>query len=735
MSSIYSVLFSICLMLVCLAAASAFLFRRSTPNRPSFPQVDQRDDHQIAIKLSCATESPFDTAMDETEPGTYTAKQIANFVLSLSELTDEETDNARRLARNSGIMDTLVVPNEVQNFDEIYSFNCVLSIAHFYNVLPRLKDEEISNTYRYCVRAINSLAYFLHTPWDRTSRLPGPVKLSRPERFKLDRVWDICVCSLGAIKARSGFQRHIRLGDITIAHDIHYQRARSNALDNNDRYGKGRICQKALKFLIREEIEPFVQPIHLINALQYTQAIQDSSNHFNHQDCDENNCRFDTAPTNEEYHIPGCSESCGKSKPPPNGEDDFRLICNRGMPAVSVSNPNKWWVEADDKTLVVSHVWRDGIWGTRERGINKCVHNHLVTIARENDCTSYWIDCAIIPKDPTIREKMIMRINHTFKHAHLVLCWDKGLATVDSDIKTTLLSLIVSPWHRRAWTLLEANRGQQNKIAFLKWTGEDGSYELFHLSKVLDDVFDGPHIPLWIRSTSVELLPYSDTPLPVDAAGLLLSGRRANRPGDSRSIWGLLRPIEAIDRADQFDYDDPYMYAKNVDVAFISSNATRFKSDGGRGSWKPGETDATSWVRTAHGGIKGKVITVNKDKRILKCDWWAKTEIENWKYINWESASPEVKQLQDEKVDRFALICPILEGDPREVKRGNWAGPPVKGFFRTSIVMECNRAILITQGTRHTDDIWQWGGLVEMKEGHSLFFKPGEKENFRIGRA
>ncbi|KAI1646007.1 uncharacterized protein F4817DRAFT_154791 [Daldinia loculata] len=733
MFSIYSPLCSICLTLVCLAVPLAFLIRRSI----SRPQVHQCHDHQIvaaSIKLSHATESPFDTAMDRTDPGIYTAKQIADFVLSLSELTDEETDNAQRLARNHGIMDNWSVQKGVQNFEEIYSFNCVLSIAHFYNVLPRLKDEEISNTYENCVRAINSLTYFLRTPWDKTSRLPGPVKLSKSERFKLDRVWDICVCLLGAIKARSGFQRRIRVGDIPIAHDIHYRRAAKFALDWTNRKGKGRICQKALKFLIREEIEPFVQPIRLIDALKYTEDIQDPNNRFSHQACIEDKCQFDTAPMYEEYHIPGCSRSCGKSKPPPNSEGDFIAISNRGMPAVSISNPKKWWVEAGDKTLVVSHVWRDGIWGTRDRGINKCVHDHLVKIAGENDCTSYWIDCATIPEDPTIRKKMIMRINQTFMQAHLVLCWDRGLATLDSDIETTLLSLIVSPWHRRAWTLLEANRGRQNKITFLQWTSEDGSYELFHLSRVLDDVFDQPHIPLWIRSTLVELLPYSDTPLPVDAAGLLLSGRHASRPGDSESIWGLLRPIEAIDRADQFDYDDPYMYAKKVDVAFISSNATRFKPYDGPGSWRPGKTNASSWVRTAYGGIKGEVITFNKDKKILVCKWWAKTQIENWKSINWESAGPEVKRLQHEKVDHFALICPILKGDPIEVPRGEWASPPVKGFFRTSIAMECNRAILITQGTGQKDDIWHWEGLVEMKEGHSLIFKPGENEVFKIGR-
>ncbi|KAI1466123.1 uncharacterized protein F4812DRAFT_97691 [Daldinia caldariorum] len=707
------------------------------PSRP--PNGDDKMTTN-SITFLHASESPFDTSLSHGrsfDRDIYTAKQIADFVLSISQLTDDDIENAQNLARNHGILDNWEVPSYVPSYDEIYSFGCVIAIAHFYNELSNhnFRNEDIPKIYEKCVRAINSLTHFLQTPHDKSARLPSPVKLSMRERWKLDRTWDISVCLLGAIKARCGFQRRTHLGSIPIVHNIHYRKAARLAFDENKRFGKGRICQKTLGLLTREDIEPFVQPMCLVKKLQYKQDINDpDSNHFKHSGCTPESCTFDVEPPNGDYHIPGCP-GCGKSKPQNEASANlrFREIANNGMPAVSISDPSNYWVAADHDTLVVSHVWRDGIWGTKEDGINKCVHDQLVRIAQDNGCTSYWIDCAIIPgEDQATRERMIMMINWTFTNARLVLCWDRNIASLGSDTETILLSLIVSSWHRRAWTLLEGNRGQQKRITFLRWVDTSKpTYELFRLSDVLNAVFRKPNIRLWILSALVELLPYSDMPLSVDAAGLLLSGRHASRQGDSEVIWGLLRPIEARNGADDFSYKDPYIYAnKKVDVAFISSNAERFKIRG-TPSWRPGKTNATTWVRTAYGGIKADIVDGNYGKKYLHGKWWMKTDVNIKKrHVDWAESSIFERNEIGTNPNDCAFICPILMGDPRSDTSGGHSAEPIEGFFRTSVVMECKRAIFITRGE---DDVWLWRGMVKFENGHSLFFTTGEAKEITIG--
>ncbi|KAI1204978.1 uncharacterized protein F4807DRAFT_444589 [Annulohypoxylon truncatum] len=712
------------------------------------PKDHRRMASQIhTLSFSHATESPFHTSIGHKklpDEKIYTAKQIADFVLSVKDLTPDEVKQAQTLARKHGILDHRPVQNDVGDFDEIYSSGCILAIAHFYNKLADLKfkQADICETYEKCVRAVNSLTYLLQTPLDKTSRLPGPVKLSRGERWKLDRVWDISVCLLGAIKARCGFQRGFRVGDIPIVHDVHYRRAAKLALDRNNLHGRGRICQKALRLLTREDIEPFIQPYHLIEELGFSADIDDQNVTLDHRNCTEDSCEYDTDVKHKppkEYHVLGCKE-CEKRKPPADSKDNFESIAMNGMPAVNVSRgcgpEEMWWVKADHRTLVVSHVWRDGIWGTRDDGIRTCAHNLLSKIARDNNCDSYWIDCATIPEEPDTRKNMIMRINKTFRDAGLVLCWDKKSATLGPEYAPMLLSLVVSAWHRRAWTLLEGNRGQLSRINFLRWTGkEETPYELFNLETALRSVFDNEsNVPLWIRSTFVELLPYSGAALPMDAAGLLLSGRHASRTEDSQAIWGLLRPVEGNDKTDDFQYDDPYIYAKDgVDVAFISSNAERFRRNEATQSWRPGKTAVNVWARTAYGGIKATITGEKNGRRDLEGTWWAK-EGEKWKQsVDWTKYKDveRIKRIEREEFEGFALICPILMGDPLSVPDGKHSSAPVSGFFRTNLVMECDRAIIITK--RRGDEVWQWQGLVDMKKGKPLLFNTSETNEFVIG--
>ncbi|KAL4891365.1 hypothetical protein BDV59DRAFT_68106 [Aspergillus ambiguus] len=696
-----------------------------------------------------ATESPFDTTIGwehDPDAGIYTAKQIGDFILSVK---GADVNKLKPIIAKHGLFEDWPVRPDIIDPDEIHSFGCVLAIAHLYDKVAddEVLEADIIKAYAKCVRAVNALTYLLQVPHDRASRLPAPARLDRGERWKLDRTWDICVCLLGATKARCGFVRKFHVGDLPIVQNIHYRRATEKALDWNWQEGKGHICRKALTLLTRQEIAPFIQPCHLIKKLQYN---QDIPHHFNHKNCTESKCDFDwkREPGDDErgnrYHVPGCHRDCGLSTPPQASMPDFTRIALEGMPAVkfdrSRNNVASGWVKADNNTLVVSHVWRDGVWGTRDQGLNGCVHNLLANIAIERGCNSYWIDCATIPNEERVRRSMIERINWTFLNAGSVLCWDNTFAKLDSnDPGRLLLSLIVSPWHRRAWTLLEGNRAQLDHMNFLRWSqgGALGSYELFPLGAKVKSALGDSTVPLWIRSALVELLPYSGATMSMDAAGYLLSGRHATRVGDAETIWGLLRPVESMNRVGDLRFDNPYLYSNDeVDVAFISSNAKRFKPDHGTPCWRPGMTNASVWVRTAYGGIKAR-IQRKQERQLLVGNWWVKQGEDLEEHINWDTPVDAVeKELlsrlrSDIGSDKIALICPILMGDPkaRIKERKAHSEDPVKGFFRTNMCMECSRAILITQHTQ--TDPWQWQTIVKLNQ--SLIFTTSEQKELVIG--
>lgn len=689
-----------------------------------------------------AAESPYSTTVGQTiwppTRGIYKAKEFADFILSMS-LSSEQLGIAISIARSHGLSRFRNIQAGVTDPDEIYSFGCVLAIAHFYKEMPSLNRAEIEAAFDKCVRAANSLVYFLYASHDRASRIPGPPYLDMAERWKLDRAWDICICLLGAIKARCGFQRKFQFSGVPIVQPPHYHRAVARALEECSLNAGRLICPKSLKLLTRKEIAPFIQPRDLLEELD---VAKHNENWFIHKECTVEKCKFDSDHddlANLSYHVPSCDKLCGTLRPPSHTIPEFDKIAQRGMPAVSVNagiNYNEWWVMADNETLAVSHVWRDGVHGTRDDGLNICVHKLLVQIARSQNCKSYWIDCAVTPTEEETRRLMIGRINKTFHHAKVVLCWDKWFTTVPRDIKAMLLSLIVSPWNRRAWTLLEGNRACFSRMCFLQWVKND--FDLFPLEETILSAFlPQTNVPLWIQSALIELLPYSDSKMSIEAAGLLLTGRHATRPGDSETIWGLLRPVEAIADVTDLAFDDPYFYSGGkADVAFISSNAPRFQALHHSRCWRPGKTDANEWVRTAYGGIEA-VIEANGDTRKLSCRWWMKKGHDLRKYINWDSplgkdALQILPKLRDKTTTStlFGLICPILKGDPRNPNEApsGFTIDPVQGMFRSDIFMECSRAIVVTKG--ENDEYWQWQTIVELKE--SLIFTTQEERYITI---
>lgn len=80
--------------------------------------------------------------------------------------------------------------------------------------------------------------------------------------------------------------------------------------------------------------------------------------------------------------------------------DDTSYTDLQGARAVSISLSNDSvqngirYEEASTRTLAVSHVWSHGQGSRPEKGLNACLHRRYCKIARDFDCTSYWIDAA-----------------------------------------------------------------------------------------------------------------------------------------------------------------------------------------------------------------------------------------------------------------------------------------------------------------------------------------------------
>jgi hypothetical protein len=134
-------------------------------------------------------------------------------------------------------------------------------------------------------------------------------------------------------------------------------------------------------------------------------------------------------------------------------EDSYRSI--PGIPGVgaravcirSTDKSNFKYREASNKTLAISHVWSHGQGGRPEHildnpdpgGMNSCLHDRYVSLARDFGCDSYWMDTPCIPESHDLRAESISKINSVFYHSRATLICDRDLA--DIDITNMTISL------------------------------------------------------------------------------------------------------------------------------------------------------------------------------------------------------------------------------------------------------------------------------------------------------
>lgn len=279
---------------------------------------------------------------------------------------------------------------------------------------------------------------------------------------------------------------------------------------------------------------------------------------------------------------------------------------------------------ASDKTLAISHVWSHGQGGRPHEGVNACLHNRYVDIAKRLGCDSYWWDSLCIPTDHNLRVEAIRYINSTFASSKATLICDKDLMSIDMgdqlliDKESLLSALLVSDWNVRAWTFLEGLRSRQRIHILCK------DNVVIYFRQMVKDVYDFGHIDLSILAFNVShILPNFTPPIPRkirnrggifhprddenhtrilymrrEAAGSVLSLRPASRKGDDIVIWSLLTGEDISDTPSdlwQRNYSPRWLTwprpPGQVNTGFLMSSARRMQHRGR--SWAP----CTSYCR------------------------------------------------------------------------------------------------------------------------------------------
>jgi hypothetical protein len=120
---------------------------------------------------------------------------------------------------------------------------------------------------------------------------------------------------------------------------------------------------------------------------------------------------------------------------------------------------------ASEYTMATPHVWSHGHGGRPElgsSGINSCLHERYVKIAKSKGCDSYWMDTPCIPQETLLRREAIEQINSVFANSKLTLVCDRDLMSTEINKMTLelqesiLAATLLWDWNVRAWTLLEA---------------------------------------------------------------------------------------------------------------------------------------------------------------------------------------------------------------------------------------------------------------------------------------
>ncbi|KFY04599.1 hypothetical protein V491_09298, partial [Pseudogymnoascus sp. VKM F-3775] len=249
-----------------------------------------------------------------------------------------------------------------------------------------------------------------------------------------------------------------------------------------------------------------------------------------------------SAPEDQSAHDKDCARSCQRI--PWHRDSYLSTPAPRSVDlSLHQSRATLQYRRATDQTLAISHVWSHGQGGRPEEGFNKCLHNRYSALAVHFGCDSYWIDAACIPSDKNLRSEAIKTINPIFKHSKVTLICDRDIMSIDAQdlspekCETLVSVLLLSDWNTRAWTLLEAIRGNRAIHLLCKDNNPVA------LRDILSLLYNQGSITLCaLLIGSPHLLPMSemDYNVGLERAGVMLSRRFTSNEGDAIIIWSLL---------------------------------------------------------------------------------------------------------------------------------------------------------------------------------------------------
>lgn len=295
--------------------------------------------------------------------------------------------------------------------------------------------------------------------------------------------------------------------------------------------------------------------------------------------------RFTRAETRaQSFHAIGCNAGCPRIR---WDEASYRRSANPRAVIADFSSKSKFllYCKASSNTMAISHVWSHGQGGRPEDGINLCLHKKYCSLAKALGCESYWIDSTCIPDDWQLRTEAIKSINSIFRNSKVTLISDQDLQSISienssiEEFETLLSVLLVCDWGVRAWTMLEAIKGNASIQILCK---DDNTIVL---KDVLQRIHQFGSVDLAVLLGCVQhLLPSvtAGSDKETEEIGHLLSRRYASREGDEILIWGLLstsNPTKSI--------HDFWRLQRDVKSAFLVSSATRIEAIPGLG-WAPG---------------------------------------------------------------------------------------------------------------------------------------------------
>ncbi|KAH7303684.1 hypothetical protein B0I35DRAFT_517242 [Stachybotrys elegans] len=214
-----------------------------------------------------------------------------------------------------------------------------------------------------------------------------------------------------------------------------------------------------------------------------------------HSDCSIAICNahlsvVDTATYQQRHVSPTCR--CTAVEVPAEASD---LVSQNAVPVVRWDGTMLTVSRGSAQTpyIALSHVWADGLGNNNTNSLPRCqldriqgLVNELCTephrilpgqpvmlpLARSGETVPFWIDTLCVPLSTALRSKAIRQMANTYRWASRVLVIDSHIVSLErsQDNIDRYLSIHLSTWHHRLWTLQE---GQLASTLFFQF--KDGA--------------------------------------------------------------------------------------------------------------------------------------------------------------------------------------------------------------------------------------------------------------------